>query len=655
MKLNEDVNIFLFKTFFVNLLHILQFNLYTLFMQKRILSTLFIGFLSIFLVNAQSFEQTLNRYNNVSTRLADIQKIDDFLSTGEEIDNLLTETKSIIRTFQALNGIKDDYRLASGYYSVLSYLKLAQIYDAGLDFDNAFIALKNVTPYVNGTVNIPLPIYYKMGGYQYQITAENMLALKNEYYTLMQELTYTKGKDDEFRQALTSQIQLNTAHYSIITGLSKLFDLEKNKYQTFTGEDKVFFYSSFLLFYSKLNSSQITEYSKSKHYMAWYSVATDLLAASKSIPVSNNSTANIAKALIAMSESGKHSETLIDLFQYSFTNFYQTSDYQGNTFAFNTNIDPYSYYLSAEKMANAAKSDAKTNDSYLNTAMNILSAAEKEKATKLALAALPRMGDYAVSKNQCERIQETAEKLNKWGFAAEYAKYNALVLPCQVAVKKEADRKARELKRANSKTNIYLGAYPLGLFTKADKMDLGAALNFVTAGKGALELSFLKIQQKRDNYFDIWMMEKKYNAEDLSLWDGYYAHVQYKFFNNRSNPGLYNGVLLGYADKNFDPFTVKTTNIQTFVEKDELFDPTLRQGIFMLNEGYMGLYKGIGFDVFMGVGATYNLYNSGNTTYDSSTHSMENNVLLYRKSQYFSFIMRFGITIGLNIGNGNRK
>jgi len=362
------------------------------------------------------------------------------------------------------------------------------------------------------------------------------------------------------------------------------------------------------------------------------------LAVTKTTAASNVNTALIANALMAISAKGKHSEALIDLYQYTFTNFYQTSDYQGNTFSFNTKIDPYTYYQSAEKVAFEAKSDT-----------------EKEKAAKLALAALTRMGDYAVSKSHCERIQETADKLNKWGFATEYAKYNALVLPCQVAVKKENDRRAREQKRANSKTNIYLGAYPLGLLTKSDKMDFGAALNFVTAGKGALELSFMKVQQKRDNYFDIWIMEKKYNAEDLSLWNGYYTHVQYKFFNNRNNTGLYNGILLGYADKNFDPFTVKTTNITTFVEKDELYDPSLRQGILMFNEGFMGLYKGYGFDMFLGFGATYNRYNNGNTTYDSTTHSMDNNVLLYRKSQYFSFIMRFGITVGLNIGNGNRK
>jgi hypothetical protein len=53
---------------------------------------------------------------------------------------------------------------------------------------------------------------------------------------------------------------------------------------------------------------------------------------------------------------------------------------------------------------------------------------------------------------------------------------------------------------------------------------------------------------------------------------------------------------------------------------------------------------------------SYNRYNSGNTTFNSSTHNIvDNNVLQYRKNQYFSFIMRFGITVGLNIGKGNRK
>lgn len=625
-------------------------------MVKRSLIVSLTVILSISTLVAQSFEQTLNRYSNVTERLEKVKKTDDVLSTSDEIDNLIKETNSIIRSFQSLNGIKDDYRLASGYYAVLAIQKLAEIYDAGLDYDLSYQTLKRVTPYVNGTVSIPFPIYFKISGTQYQITADNMLALKNQYYSLMQYLTYYTAKYEELAQTVKSQIQLNSDYASIVNGLARLFDAEKNKYISFTNDDKILFYSHFLSAFSRLTEIEHASFRKSKQYVYWNTVASDLLATTQTTAVTANNTTLIANALLAMSANGKHSEALIDLYQYTFVNFYQTTNYQGGIFAFNTAVDPYDYYQSAEKMVANATADTKTNDSYLNTAMNILTATEKEKAKKLALAALIKMGDYAVGRNLCDKIQQTAESLNKWGFTTEYAKYNALVLPCQLVVKKENERKAREQKRANSKTNIYLGAYPLGLFTKAEKMDFGAALNFVTAGKGALELSFLKIQQKRDNYFDIWMMEKKYKAEDLSLWDGYYAHVQYKIFNNSGKSGLYNGILLGYSDKDFAPMTVKTVDISTNAEKDELFDPTLNQTILMLNEGFMGLYKGIGFDVFLGVGATYNRYNSGNTTYNSSTHNIvDNNVLQFRKKDYFSFIMRFGVTVGLNIGNGNRR
>ncbi len=620
------------------------------------LFTIIVVYLSTTAVFSQSFEQTYYQFQNVSARLVEVNKIDDVLSTSDEIDDLITETKSIIRSFQNLNGVKDDYRLASGYYSVLSMQKLAEIYNAGLDNDLSYQTLKRVTPYINGTVSIPLPINFKISGTQYQITADNMLALKNQYFSLMQHLTYYTAKYEELTQTVKSQIQLNSNHVSIVQGLVRLFDAEKNKFLIFTPDDKVLYYTNFLMSYSRLTENEFAAVSISKEYVHWFTVASNLLTTVNSIAVSNTNTTQIAKALLAISERNNHSEALIDLAQYTLTNYFQTSDYQGNIYAFNTSTDPYNYYSALEKIAWNTMLATQPSADYLTIAMNMLAAPEKEKAKKLALAALTKMGDYAVSKNLCEKIQLTAESFKKWELMAEYAKYNALVVPCQLAVKKENERKAQALKRANSKTNIYLGAYPLGLLTKAEKMDFGAALNFVTAGKSALELSFLKNQQKRDNYFDIWMMEKKYKAEDLSLWDGYYAHVQYKIFNNSGKSGLYNGILLGYSDKDFEPMTVKTIDISTNAEKDELFDPTLNQTILMLNEGFMGLYKGIGFDVFMGVGATYNRYNSGNTTYNSTTHNIvDNNVLQFRKKEYFSFIMRFGVTVGLNIGNGNRK
>lgn len=483
-----------------------------------------------------------------------------------------------------------------------------------------------------------------------------MLALKNQYYNLMQYLTYYSAKYEELEQTVKSQIQLNSNHVSIVQGLARLFDAEKSKFLNFTSDQKVLYYSSFLMSYSRLTEKEYAAVSISKEYVHWFTVASDLLTTVNSIAVSNTNTTQIAKALLAISDRNNHSQALIDLAHYTLTNYFQTSDYQGNVFAFNTSTDPINYYQALEKIAWNTMSAKPSSDVYLTTVLEMLAATEKANAKKLAFATLTKMGDYAVSKNLCEKIQLTAESFKKWEFTAEYTRYNALVLPCQLAVKKENERKTQALKRANSKTNIYLGAYPLGLLTKAEKMDFGAALNFVTAGKSALELSFLKIQQKRDNYFDIWMMEKKYNAEDLSLWDGYYAHVQYKIFNNSGKSGLYYGILLGYSDKDFAPMTVKTVDIATNAEKDELFDPTLNQTILMLNEGFMGLYKGIGYDVFFGVGATYNRYNSGNTTYNSTTHNIvNNNVLQFRKKEYFSFIMRFGVTVGLNIGNGNRK
>lgn len=244
------------------------------------------------------------------------------------------------------------------------------------------------------------PIYFKISGTQYQITTDNMLALKNQYYSLMQYLTYYSAKYEELEQTVKSQIQLNSNHVSIVQGLARLFDAEKSKFLNFTSDQKVLYYSSFLFSYSRLTEEFCLRKQNQEEYVQWFTVASNLLTTINSIAVSNTNTTQIAKA-VAISEKSNHSEALIDLAQYTLQTTFKHPVIQGNIFAFNISTDPYNYYQALEKVAWNTMLATQPSTDLMTTAMNMLATSEKEKA-KLALATLAKMGDYAVSKNLCE-------------------------------------------------------------------------------------------------------------------------------------------------------------------------------------------------------------------------------------------------------------
>jgi len=198
--------------------------------------------------------------------------------------------------------------------------------------------------------------------------------------------------------------------------------------------------------------------------------------------------------------------------------------------------------------------------------------------------------------------------------------------------------------------NTYFGINVLPLLNSNVKRDYGGVVNF-TKRKFALELSYLQINQNKENIFDLWIKEVDYASQDnVSRWDGFYAHIQPKFFD--SDEQNYVGLLLGYAQKSFDPMEANITNIETSILSTGTFNPSEKQYIAMINIGGMRLNRGFGVDMYWGFGATYNQFNLG-FNQDKNKFTIDNPLLENRKAPYFGFIMRFGINIGLNLGRGN--
>lgn len=260
-----------------------------------------------------------------------------------------------------------------------------------------------------------------------------------------------------------------------------------------------------------------------------------------------------------------------------------------------------------------------------------------------------------VSNTNCDDLQKIADDYKGFGeetkSQALMTRFNNCTKEKAAAAerraqleKKENERRERERRKANREAHIYVGAYLLPLLSKP--IDLGGVVNF-GAKNFLVELSYLKITEKKESYFDLAVRDVKDVQEHK--WNGYFAHVALKFANRKSSSRkgkIYTGPLFGYNQRTLVSFQSQVTNTTTNKVTNELFAPTSKQYIGMLNMGLLGL-SGIGFDMYVGIGASYTQFDGGNSTvWNKDNYKIEDRMLANRKPTYYSFMMRMGITLG---------
>lgn len=605
---------------------------------------------------SEKFDEALNLYQNTLQNLNNFNE-DDYLDFLESEDDLYEMEKNFIFVYNQMSEIYDSqnstYRFGAAYYALLSNEKLARVYNHQSRFEDAYNTLKEITSHFDGTKPINIPITYPFNGKNYEVQATHVQNFKAEYYLNMSKTCYSLGKHSEAVNNMNNLIKLENASVEKKhIAYKHLIKIRNGNKYNFTNDEAITNLTSYIQNYYQLTPEHrqavLTDTTEISHYKA----LDHILDETKNGILSKQSISNIANTLLMASTNNSHSETIFDLYLYTLNNYYSSNDYSGNQYAYNLKKTPYDFFTAVENAARYAVNFEFKNNDYLSTALNILSKKEKDKAKQAAQQALQRMADLAVLQNNCEQLAVAINGFENWEFAAELARYSKLIEPCKLAVKKEQERKLRAEKRANSKFNIYAGIYPFGLMTKRENMDFGGVLNF-TSKKSAFEFSYLKIANKQENYFDIWAKEIDYEAEDLPKWDGYYTHFQYKAFSGYDP--IYTGFLLGYATKNFGAMTTEIVNTQNNSLSTANFDPSTKQYIFMVNEGVLSLSKGFGYDAYFGIGVSYNVFDSGNSTLDRTVYQIKNTTLQNRENAYFSYMMRVGLTIGLNIGKGNRR
>jgi hypothetical protein len=108
---------------------------------------------------------------------------------------------------------------------------------------------------------------------------------------------------------------------------------------------------------------------------------------------------------------------------------------------------------------------------------------------------------------------------------------------------------------------------------------------------------------------------------------------------------------LNYNERNFRPMISDVYDAATnlSVAFGVPFRPKQSSYGAMLNFGSMALGKGLGIDMYMGMGATYNQFDLNGGTYKRTTHTFSHPLLNGRKETFWGFQMRLGITVGLSL------
>ena len=236
------------------------------------------------------------------------------------------------------------------------------------------------------------------------------------------------------------------------------------------------------------------------------------------------------------------------------------------------------------------------------------------------------------SETDCSELRKLSEQYTQLKDSKKSTYYEEKATHCE-------QQKRKQERSANREGGLYVGAYLFPLF----KLNYGAVASIHTK-KVILEASYLIINDKRDR---LSVFGDKDKAQD---WSGYYAHAGiYGITGGKRGARTYTGPLFGYNYREYNDITTNVYDSKNSVpHPNETYKPKHEQYILMWNSGAHANGKILAADFFVGMGAAYNKFDRGGLEGEEFTYN--NKLLQDRKGTYVSFIARFGVTIGLQIG-----
>lgn len=555
--------------------------------------------------NEQKVEQAVTIYNGMTQTLSDAK---DKLAAQAIVSDLMKRRDEAISLLDAvIANESSELKKTAQYFKTNARYKVAYAQGFAGFTDDCLVSLNGIESDMNSYNSTVFPLRYKKEDKNFIIKWEDFSPTQVEYWSALAELSYLKKN---YQKVITYAPKVvsasgNHTYFRALAGL--LFMRSKDKTATY---DQDFAEQTVTLLhnYNLLTPEQFQTWLDFKYETPTqvYAILDRSIKANTSLGRNGYYYGKAAGALAKAGEKTKAAEA------------YGEAIRTGNT--------------DRSFLTETADFAVSNNDNYL--LVNAADALAKS-ASDSDCDLLEKLGGYY-------QIARNSKKANDYGDRAEKCK-------------KKAARSARKYSSSGGGSfNFYTGAYIIPLLTSNMKRDYGGVANFVFR-KSAWEFSYLKVRYKKENVFDLSLQGVDAEQDNISRWDGYYAHVHPKFFTGKyGNDGLYAGILLGYAEKNFRPLQAQVINHTTAGYTEETFEPKAKQYIAMFNMGGMFLAKGFGFDMYYGVGAAYGQWDIGKDQFKGDQFEIQNPVLQNRKDKYWAVLMRLGFTMGINWGRGRK-
>jgi hypothetical protein len=259
-----------------------------------------------------------------------------------------------------------------------------------------------------------------------------------------------------------------------------------------------------------------------------------------------------------------------------------------------------------------------------------------------------------LSATDCNTLEAFVKDYTQFGEPAKAEEAKKKIETCRVKREQEAKRIAEERKKAEEtlalerkkvarESHYFIGLHIVPLFSKPT--DIGGVFNFGTK-KMLYELSFLKVNRNKENYYDLKL--KGVTGVPEHRWDGFMSHLAFKFSGKGSTRKMkpYSGFLLGYNQRNFESFTSNVTSTVDKKTVGKVFTPTTTQYVGMVNAGIL-TFNNWGVDIYGGAGVAFNQFKGGNSeVWRNANFTIEDKMVANRKPNYFSFLARFGVSVG---------
>ena len=588
----------------------------------RRLTRILILTIGLFLVHSQHSLQAQVRYNSIDIRIDTAvhhyNAYSTFCSSLESksiTDSQLKEAESrytaIKSEFESIMRVSSGMQYdVSAYFYNLSIHRMGFLYGVAGNIDAGYQLMTSISGYFSSQSAETFPKKYLFEGKSYTINYENFADVQLEYFVSLTELHGINGNYNEvFKYAEKCySIQLNNIDFGNWNKYIALIKYAEASKQFAVYPDNAMEMGVRLLeIYASLNASY-KQTIKENNYPSNQTGYAYLLEVYGNKPAQSNAALwlRAAAALYEVSDM---------------TNTGQCYSYALDAGIQDRSVFPSIYTHATTMINNSLGLKA------CNAELALISA--DDCAGRAALAVYFKQFNDDATGNQLEREANDCFK------EAE-----------RIAQQEEKERKRRQ-RREDRNFSVYAGFYPIPLMTLQNNYrDYGGVVGF-GFHKFSMEGSYKLINRNVVTMEDLTFNEIDYPEERI-LWDGYRAHVAFKFGDRGGYDGdMFYGPLFEIVDKKYTPVPSMVMTPSGVTVGSAVFNPTELSYNAYLNFGLHVEQNHFMFDYFIGVGGSYSTFDVGNADYDPAEFDFSNTLLQNRKPERFGPIIRFGITLGL--------